>query len=81
MTVMPVFRLAASIHLAGSTVEATDLLGHALPVCGSKAADLAVIFVAAFLVHELGDQSRPLRAWLGRQRIAWRARRKTVERR
>lgn len=66
MSVVPIFRLAASLHLASSTVEITDLFGHALPVCGSRAADLAVMFVAAFLIHEVGDQSRPLRAWLRR---------------
>jgi len=66
------FQLAAWLHLVSSAVEATELLGHTLPVCGSKAADLAAIFVAAFLIHDMGRLSKPLRACL---RAWWRRRR------
>jgi hypothetical protein len=74
MSMIAILRLAALLHLAASTAEATELFGHALPLCGSKAADLAVIFVVAFVIIELGELGRPLRAWLLRIIHARRAR-------
>ena len=71
MSVSPIFRLAGSLHLATSTAEATGLVGHTFPVCGSPAADLAVIFVVAYLMHEARELSRPACARLRRFARVW----------
>ena len=69
MSVAPILRIAGTTDLGLRVAECTGWFGHALPLTGSPEADIALILGGAYLLHELGDLTRSLRARLW---AAWR---------
>lgn len=69
MSVAPILRIAGVTDLGLRVAECTGWFGHALPLTGSPEGEITFVLGTAFLLHELGDQTACLRAWLA---AAWR---------
>ncbi len=64
MPIAPTLRISGTILLALHVAECTGWFGHALPLTGSTAGEIAFVLGGTFVLYELGDQTHSLRASL-----------------